>query len=1255
MILREDRSPRTLAIVFSILLAMGSAHATPPPDGVEGPHGAIEGFPVGSCYVCHDIVPGSTGPDAVKLPNETCFGCHTDGPTYGEGDPLIEDRPHATPMGNHCSLVTGNDQFEYGDFGSSWPWIEFEQEIHCTSCHDPHRTFDTDDPDPSTLNVMYIRDHTDDWQVSVFGLVTYSPSKDIKVIETSSGQETIKTVDQDIIYTGPSDFADGIGLLDAETDICEVCHTLTAHHQVDGTAPGGQSHYDGEDCRACHGHLGGFAPTGGGQPITGPHASIPDAPPGDCAICHDNPSFPGSPGNPDGLASLFCASCHDPESVAALHAHTVSGSERFEYSLECDACHDQHGWELSNIEGSENAMYLRAHISEFIQVIDHTQGGLPVEKQIESDIVFTGPSDFDDGDGIYTEDICNACHTLTNHHQNDGSAPGGQSHYDGEDCTSCHLHEEGFGTPGGLSGPPLTGLHASIPGFPDQDCYVCHDDDSFPGSPGNPDGLASIFCAGCHDPEGTADIHSHTVTGTSRFEYGIECLACHDQHGWELANAEGGENIRYLRGHISEFIQVIDHTQGGLPVDKQIESDIVFMGPGDFDDGDGQFTEDICNACHTLTNYHQNDGTAPGGQSHYDGEDCTACHSHPTGFAPSGNQPLTGPHASIPGHPEQDCYVCHNDPNFPGSPENPDGLASLFCAGCHDPALQADTHGHFASGSDRFEYEVECTICHDQHGWETGNTEGGENIQYVRGFLEADLEVIDHTSGGEVVNKSIASDIIFMDDGDFDDGDALYTEDICNTCHTLTNHHQNDGTAPGGQSHYDGEDCTACHLHPEGFGGFGGPHPQASTDCSICHLNEEGDSDLVGLHGDACSICHGTSIPNTFLGPVGSWSGECADCHNPMIGQTGNMAEHGKGHRCVVCHGEQLDTSSSRTNHWWHTDRASCEVCHGFTPDVGTEVGSGNRDICLVCHTGSSGNLDQIHNPHTRRGLSCLECHGDERPPVDVVPGDPVGGTTQVCQLCHGSENDDLRSIHKKHADELLDCGSCHIDAHLQDDRVEMLAHDDPRRAEVDRFEWQECYLCHDNENASVTYVHRKHGRHWQWCFNCHTGDDDRPFGGSGPITEPAESCALCHNGHSYTDEYPFYIHWRHADAIKCYSCHQAQPLLTDWPPEWMGGTTVGVDEDWSETGLPSRLQLTAHPNPFNPRTTIGFNLPTRAKTTVFVYDVQGQVVEMLLHGKSLDAGKHELEFESSMASGVYFVQIIAGNESANRKIVLLK
>ncbi|MDH3568367.1 MAG: hypothetical protein OEM61_13560, partial [Desulfobacteraceae bacterium] len=52
--------------------------------------------------------------------------------------------------------------------------------------------------------------------------------------------------------------------------------------------------------------------------------------------------------------------------------------------------------------------------------------------------------------------------------------------------------------------------------------------------------------------------------------------------------------------------------------------------------------------------------------------------------------------------------------------------------------------------------------------------------------------------------------------GSFSDG-APYEENVCDTCHSTANHHQSDGTAPGGQDHKNSTDCRTCHAHIDGF------------------------------------------------------------------------------------------------------------------------------------------------------------------------------------------------------------------------------------------------------------------------------------------------------------------------------------------------------------------------------------------------------------------------------------------------------
>ena len=83
------------------------------------------------------------------------------------------------------------------------------------------------------------------------------------------------------------------------------------------------------------------------------------------------------------------------------------------------------------------------------------------------------------------------------------------------------------------------------------------------------------------------------------------------------------------------------------------------------------------------------------------------------------------------------------------------------------------------------------------------------------------------------------------------------------------------------------------------------------------------------------------------------------------------------------------------------------------------------------------------------------------------------------------------------------------------------------------------------------------------------------------------------------------------------------------------------------------------YPNPFNPSTTIRFNIgvgDTKTRPlTLTVYDITGRVIATLNNG-ILDAGLHEIEWNASdHASGIYFVEMIAEDFRQIKKIILLK
>lgn len=87
----------------------------------------------------------------------------------------------------------------------------------------------------------------------------------------------------------------------------------------------------------------------------------------------------------------------------------------------------------------------------------------------------------------------------------------------------------------------------------------------------------------------------------------------------------------------------------------------------------------------------------------------------------------------------------------------------------------------------------------------------------------------------------------------------------------------------------------------------------------------------------------------------------------------------------------------------------------------------------------------------------------------------------------------------------------------------------------------------------------------------------------------------------------------------------------------------------------PVLASLGNYPNPFNPSTTIRFDLDRRSPVHLAVYNAYGQKVATLLSA-DMDAGSHRVVWHAGqMASGVYFCRIAVGNTTQTKKLVLLR
>ena len=103
--------------------------------------------------------------------------------------------------------------------------------------------------------------------------------------------------------------------------------------------------------------------------------------------------------------------------------------------------------------------------------------------------------------------------------------------------------------------------------------------------------------------------------------------------------------------------------------------------------------------------------------------------------------------------------------------------------------------------------------------------------------------------------------------------------------------------------------------------------------------------------------------------------------------------------------------------------------------------------------------------------------------------------------------------------------------------------------------------------------------------------------------------------------------------------------------------STVLTSIEPTNEGLPEEFKLyAAYPNPFNPMTTIRFDVgSTSHESTLRIYDVSGRNVATLINGQ-LQPGSYEVQWDArGFASGIYFSELISGTKRHTQKMVLLK
>ena len=145
-------------------------------------------------------------------------------------------------------------------------------------------------------------------------------------------------------------------------------------------------------------------------------------------------------------------------------------------------------------------------------------------------------------------------------------------------------------------------------------------------------------------------------------------------------------------------------------------------------------------------------------------------------------------------------------------------------------------------------------------------------------------------------------------------------------------------------------------------------------------------------------------------------------------------------------------------------------------------------------------------------------------------------------------------------------------------------------------------------------------------------------------------------------DDYYYYYY----DSLNCYDMFEMQFGIMDIQDItldfWMEMSYSGPLAIAGEIGLqPGQFKLhQAYPNPFNPTTTLKYEMGSAGPVSINVFDVSGHKIRSLYNGIQIP-GLHEVRWDAkndngrSMSSGVYLFKVNVNGKTHTAKTLLLK
>jgi hypothetical protein len=107
--------------------------------------------------------------------------------------------------------------------------------------------------------------------------------------------------------------------------------------------------------------------------------------------------------------------------------------------------------------------------------------------------------------------------------------------------------------------------------------------------------------------------------------------------------------------------------------------------------------------------------------------------------------------------------------------------------------------------------------------------------------------------------------------------------------------------------------------------------------------------------------------------------------------------------------------------------------------------------------------------------------------------------------------------------------------------------------------------------------------------------------------------------------------------------------------PGWFTNGYTGVND--TKVVTPGKFSLSeAYPNPFNPSTTVKFNIAKAGNVSLKIFNVMGQLVKTVLENSYRNPGEYSLNVNmNSLSSGIYFYTLTQDKQQLTKKMVLMK